>query len=191
MNIKVSKEESINQVKKNIDLFDTLKAIPYTIQVKLQFIQKEIDDIIELLKNYESIKDKFNNKHFNIQNYIDEFLKSIKFEAESLFIENKQISKLIDKGAKVFVPEKPIVSEEPVITKNVAVITNIKTEVKNNQKIIPQPPVKKIEPEEPISIDDASGMVFTPGQRINLSEFETEGAPPVLGRDLDRFGNRF
>ena len=92
-----------------IDVYKTLNDIPYTLNYHVLKIKEEIDNIVTILKEYESLKEVFNNEKFNIQSYIDEFLNGIKTQATSIYKENKIANKEISKN-----PDLGILQEKTI-----------------------------------------------------------------------------
>lgn len=188
MKIKIEKEESLSNKHRNIDLYKTLKSIPFIIQSKLQFIQKEIDEIVAVLDHYEHLKEKFNNQHLNIQSYIDEFLKGIKLEAEFIYNENKKVE------SKVKTTELPeIYCNENISLSELGEKKEIPTTTQSSkeEKEIINTPTKKSK--EKVEVEEINGIAVLPGENINLRMFEQEGVLPLSPedlRELERFDNR-
>lgn len=96
MNIVIEKDG----VKKKVNVYDVLNNVPKLLVFHAENIQKEVNEIIQILNGYEEIKKVFNTEKLNIQTYVDTFLNGIKAQTSSILSSSSDMNKELKKESE-------------------------------------------------------------------------------------------
>lgn len=190
--------EEKKEIKKKIDIYKILDNIPCLVEYHINCIKEEIDSIIQILKSYDDIKNKFNKSKFSIDGYITNFLSDIRTQAEFITKENKLMEKelkKVDNKNIIFkstsLPIKSLFEKEfDTTVKNTEIseiVEEMNSPVQSEEKIIKEKLEKQKENDKKIAENlKASNKIMNQIPRASIDDTDKPLGTDYTLDDLDK-----